>query len=115
MPRARACLKRGGRARARAQRELEALRAENSDLKRRHSDEQLRLSKEHINELAAVRRRLEEQRRLDVEAASSETRLVVRGRQAALLDQALEVRHHGEVETLKQSSEQWEEGLRISY
>jgi hypothetical protein len=63
------------RARARAQRELEALRAENSDLKRRHSDEQLRLSNEHINELAAVRRRLEEQRRLDVEAASSETRL----------------------------------------
>jgi len=66
-------LEEGERARARAQRELDALRADNSALKRRHSDEQLRLSNEHINELAAVRRRLEEQRRLDMEAASSST------------------------------------------
>ena len=103
------------RARARAQRELEALRAENSDLKRRHSDEQLRLSNEHINELAAVRRRLEEQRRLDVEAASSETRFDDLKEEFRREREALEVRHHGEVETLKQSSEQWEERLRIGY
>jgi chromosome segregation ATPase len=103
------------RARARAQRELEALRAENSDLKRRHSDEQLRLSNEHINELAAVRRRLEEQRRLDVETASSETRLDDLKEEFRREREALEVRHHGEVETLKQSSEQWEERLRIGY
>lgn len=103
------------RARARAQRELEALRAENSDLKRRHSDEQLRLSNEHINELAAVWHRLEEQRRLDVEAASSETRLDDLKEEFRREREALEVRHHGEVETLKQSPEQWEERLRIGY
>jgi len=108
-------LEEGGRARARAQRELEALRAENSDLKRRHSDEQLRLSNEHINELAAVRRRLEEQRRLDVEAASSETRLDDLKEEFRREREALKVRHHEEVETLKQSSEQWEERLRIGY
>jgi chromosome segregation ATPase len=108
-------LEEGERARARAQRELDALRAENSDLKRRHSDEQLRLSNEHINELAAVRRRLEEQRRLDVEAASSETRLDDLKEEFRREREALKVRHHEEVETLKQSSEQWEERLRIGY
>ncbi len=96
-------------------RELDALRAENSDLKRRHSDEQLRLSNEHINELAAVRRRLEEQRRLDVEATSSETRLDDLKEEFRREREALKVRHHEEVETLKQSSEQWEERLRIGY
>jgi hypothetical protein len=80
-----------------------------------HSDEQLRLSNEHINELAAVRRRLEEQRRLDVETASSETRLDDLKEEFRREREALEVRHHGEVETLKQSSEQWEERLRIGY
>jgi hypothetical protein len=73
------------------------------------------LSNEHINELAAVRRRLEEQRRLDVEAASSETRLDDLQEEFRREREALEARHHGEVETLKQASEQWEERLRMGY
>ena len=48
------------RASAEAQREVEDLRAEISSLKQRHSDEQLRLSNEHISELAEVRETLED-------------------------------------------------------
>src|SRR4028118_1556506 len=60
--------------RADAEGEAAGLRAEISDLKRRHTDEQLRMSNEHIAEVAAVRRMLE-QRRADVEDASSQTRV----------------------------------------
>jgi chromosome segregation ATPase len=63
------------RARNEADREVEDLRAEISSLKQRHSDEQLRLSNEHINELAEVRQRLEEQRVADVDAASTDSRV----------------------------------------
>ena len=108
-------LEEGERARARAQREADDLRSENSELKKRHSDEQLRLSNEHINELAAVRRRLEEQRRADVQAASSETRLEELREEFRTEREALEARHREEVETLKHASEQWEERLRTGY
>jgi chromosome segregation ATPase len=62
-------------ARVEAESKVEDLRAEISALKQQHSDEQLRLSNEHISEIAEVRRKLEEQRRTDVEAASSGTRV----------------------------------------
>ncbi len=68
-------LQEGERARLETEREAEELRAHISTLKQQHSDEQLRLGNEHINELARVRRELEEQRRADVDAASSDTRL----------------------------------------
>ena len=103
------------RARAQAEREAGGLRAEISDLKKRHSDEQLRLSNDHIRELAAVRRRLEEQRRADVEAASSEARLEDLREGFRREREALEARHREEVATLKQASERWEERLRTSY
>jgi chromosome segregation ATPase len=80
-------------ARARAEREVEDLRAEISGLKQQHSDEQLRLSNEHINELAEVRRRLEEQRRADVEAASSETRFDTLKEEFRREREALEARY----------------------
>src|SRR4051812_45478831 len=63
------------RARVEADQKVEDLRAEISALKKRHSDEQLRLSNEHINELAEVRRRLEKQRPADVDAASTDSRV----------------------------------------
>ncbi|MGH3147819.1 MAG: hypothetical protein ACRDTR_18660 [Rubrobacter sp.] len=102
-------------ARARAQKVADDLRAEQDDLKKRHSDEQLRLSNEHINELAATRRRLEEQRRIDVEASSSESRLQDIREESRREREALDARHLQEVQTLKQASEQWEERLRTSY
>ncbi|HEX5851052.1 MAG TPA: hypothetical protein VFY59_17775, partial [Rubrobacter sp.] len=59
------------RDRIEATRKAEGLQEEISSLKRRHSDEQLRLS----NELAQVRRRLEEQRVAEVDAASNGSRV----------------------------------------
>ncbi|MGH3146552.1 MAG: hypothetical protein ACRDTR_12200, partial [Rubrobacter sp.] len=78
------------RARARAQGETDDLRAEIADLKKHHSDEQLRLSNEHINELTATRQRLEEQRRVDLESASSESRLQDIREESRLEREALE-------------------------
>ena len=63
------------RTRVEAERKVEDLRAEISALKQRHSDERLRLDSEHTNEIAEVRSRLEEQRRTEVDAASSEAHL----------------------------------------
>ncbi|HEX6708887.1 MAG TPA: hypothetical protein VF068_01025 [Rubrobacter sp.] len=103
------------RARVSAEREAEGLRAEISALKQQHSDEQLRLSNEHINELAEVRRRLEEQRRADVDAASSETRFDTLKEEFRREREALEARYMEEMEALKNASEQWEEQLRTSY
>jgi len=101
--------------RADAEGEASALRAEISDLKRRHSDEQLRMSNEHIAEVAAVRRRLEEQRRADVELASSQTRVEELKEEFAHERAALEERHRAEVAQLKASWEVWEEELRTKY
>ena len=103
------------RARLSAEREVEDLRAEVSGLRQRHSDEQLRLSNAHINELAEVRRRLEEQRRADVDAASSETRLDSLKSEFRREREALEARYRDEIESLRNASEQWEEQLRSSY
>ena len=101
--------------RADAEGEASNLRAEISDLKRRHSDEQLRMSNEHIAEVAAVRRRLEEQRRADVESASSLTRAEELKEEFAHERAAIEERHRAEVAQLKASSEVWEEELRTKY
>jgi chromosome segregation ATPase len=103
------------RARVEAEREVEDLRAEISSLKQKHSDEQLRLSNEHINELAEVRRRLEEQRLVDLDAASSDARLDTIKEELRREREALEARYREEIEALKNASEHWEEQLRTSY
>ena len=103
------------RARIEAERKVEDLRAEISALKQRHSDEQLRLSNEHINEIAQMRRKLEEQRRTDVDAASSETRVDTIKEEFRREREALEARYREEIEDLKKASEHWEEQLRTSY
>ena len=102
-------------ARVEAESEAEDLRAEISGLKQRHSDEQLRLSNEHINEVAEVRRTLEEQRRTDVDAASSGTRLDTIKEEFRREREALEARYREEIAALKNASEHWEEQLRTSY
>jgi chromosome segregation ATPase len=102
-------------ARVEAESEVEALRAEISRLKQRHSDEQLRLSNEHINELAEVRRRLEEQRRTDVDAADTGTRIDSLKEEFRREREALETRYKEEISALKNASENWEEQLRTGY
>lgn len=101
--------------RADAGREAEDLRAEISDLKRRHSDEQLRTSNEHINEVANVRRASEEQRRADIKAAGSGTRVEAIKAEFAQERAALQELHKAEVEALRTDSEIWEEELRTKY
>src|SRR5829696_2062877 len=103
------------RARVEADRKAEDLRAEVTSLKQRHSDEQLRLSNEHINELAEVRRRLEEQRLTDVDAASTDARVEAIKEEFRRDREALETRYREEIEALKNASEHWEEQLRTSY
>ena len=102
-------------ARLEAEKEVEDLRAEISSLKQHHSDEQLRLSNEHINELAEVRRRLEEQRRTEVDAASSGDRIDTLREEFRREREALEERYKKEISALKNASEHWEEQLRTSY
>ena len=108
-------LKEKERARVEAESEVEGLRAEISALKQQHSDEQLRISNEHIKELAEVRRRLEEQRQTDVDAASYESRLDTIKEEFRCEREALEARYREEIEALKNASEHWEEQLRTSY
>ena len=89
------------RARVEAESEVEDLRAEISALKQQHSDEQLLISNEHINELAEVRRRLEEQRQTDVDAASSGSRLDTIKEEFRREREALEARYREEIGALK--------------
>src|SRR5215204_5218986 len=103
------------KARVEAEGKIEDLRAEISALKQQHSDEQLRLSNEHINEIAEVRRKLEEQRRNDEDAASSGTRVDTIKEEFRREREALEARYREEIEALKNASEHWEEQLRTSY
>jgi chromosome segregation ATPase len=103
------------RARVEADQKVEDLRAEISSLKQWHSDEQLRLSNEHINELAELRRRLEEQRLADVDAASTDSRVEAIKEEFQRDREALEDRYKNEIEALKDASEHWEEQLRTSY
>ena len=103
------------RTRAEAERKVEDLRAELGELRARHSDEQLKLGNQHISELAGLRRKLEDQRRVDVEAASSEERVVTLKEEFRREREALEQRHRAEIEALRTSSEQWEEKLREAY
>jgi chromosome segregation ATPase len=103
------------RARVEADGKAEDLRAEITSLKQQHSDEQLRLSNEHINELAEVRRRLEEQRLADVDAASTDDRVEAIKEEFRRDREALESRYMKEIEALRNASEHWEEQLRASY
>jgi chromosome segregation ATPase len=102
-------------ARVEAEGEAEDLRVEISALKQRHSDEQLRLSNQHINELAEVRRRLEDQRRTDVDAASAGTQIDTIKEEFRREREVLETRYKEEISALKKASEHWEEQLRTSY
>lgn len=103
------------RTRAVAERKVEDLRAELGELRARHSDEQLKLRNQHISELSGLRRKLEDQRRADVEAASSEERVATLKEEFRREREALEQRHRAEIEALRTSSEQWEEKLREAY
>ena len=80
----------------------------------RHSDEQLRLSNEHIRELAEVRQTLEEQRRISVDAASAGTRLETLKEEFRRERDALEARYQEEISALKNASEHWEEQRQIA-
>ena len=106
----------------RLQRDLEAARAEAyslrgelTDLRQEYADEQLRLSNEHISGMAALREELEEQRRADVEAASSGGKVGALREELRKERTALEERHKTEVENLKLAAERWEEKLRSGY
>jgi hypothetical protein len=103
------------RARVEADQKVGDLRAEISTLKQRHSDEQLRLSNEHINERAEVQRKLEDQRLADVDAASTDSRVEAIKEEFRRDREALEARYKNEIEALKNASEHWEEQLRTSY
>jgi hypothetical protein len=103
------------RARVEAEQGVDDLRVEISALKQRHSDEQLRLSNEHIKEVARVRRTLEEQRLADVDAASSDDRVDAIKEEFRREREALEARYKEEIEALKNASEHWEEQLRTGY
>ena len=103
------------RMRAEVDRKAEALHADLSELRSQHPDAQLRLRNTHINELAELRRKLEQQRREDVEASSSEERVATLKEEFRREREALEKRHEAELEALRTSSEQWEEKLREAY
>ena len=103
------------RARSDLEKTIEDLQGEIDVLKSWHSGEQLRLRNEHINELAELHRKLEEQRRADVEAASSDERIATLKEEFQREREALEQRHRAEMEALKISAEQWEEKLREGY
>ena len=103
------------RVRVEADRKVEDLRAEISSLKQRHSDEQLRLSNEHINELAEVRKRLEEQRLAETDTASTDDRVEAIKEEFRRDREALEGRYKKEIEALRNASLHWEEQLRASY
>ena len=103
------------RTRVEAEREVEDLRVEISSLKQRHSDEQLRLSNEYINELAQVHRKPEEQRLANVDAASSDSRVEDIKEEFRREREALEAHYREEIEALNNASEHWEKQLRTSY
>ncbi len=95
--------------------EVSGLRAEMDELKSRHADEQIQLRNEHINEIAEVRRSLEEQRRIDVAAASSDERVESLKEELRREREALEESHRADLEALEATSKQWEEKLREGY
>ena len=95
-----------------AQGEIISLRDELSDLRREYADEGLRLRNEHISGMAAMREELEQQRRADLEAASSEGKVGTLREEFRKERTALEERHQAEVEELKHAAERWEEKLR---
>jgi chromosome segregation ATPase len=102
-------------ARSEAEKMLENLQGEIGVLKTWQANEQLRLRNEHTSEISDLRRKLEEQRRADLEAASSEERVATLKEEFRREREALEQSHVTEMEALKTSWEQWEEKLREGY
>lgn len=103
------------RAHESASEDISRLRVEMEELRSRNADEQIQLRNEHINELAEVRRSLEEQRRVDVAAASSDERVESLKEELRREREALEERHQADLEALETTSQQWEEQLREGY
>ncbi|CAN5257766.1 hypothetical protein BH24ACT19_BH24ACT19_10360 [soil metagenome] len=101
--------------RAAAEEEVRKLRAEISAVRQQNADEQLRMSNKHIADMDALRRDLEEQRRAEVAAAESESKIGALREEFRKERAALEERHESEIENLKRASEQWEEQLREGY
>lgn len=95
--------------------EADALRNEMTSLRQTYAEQEITLRNEHINELAELRRTLEEQRRADVAAASADERFEALKEELDRERAALEERHRADMEALEASSKQWEERLREGY
>ncbi|MGI8650460.1 MAG: hypothetical protein ACR2KW_08795 [Rubrobacter sp.] len=95
--------------------EREALRNEVQQTRSLQAEHEIKLRNEHINELADLRRTLEEQRRADLAAASADERIDALKEEMTREKEALEERHRADMEALEASSEEWEEKLREGY
>lgn len=98
-----------------AEEEARALREDVTRLRGEATDEQLRLRNEHIASMAALREELEEQRRVEVAEATSESKVANLREEFRKERVAAEERHKAEVEELKRAAEGWEEKLRDDY
>jgi len=103
------------RSRVAVEEEVRKLRTEISAVHQQNADEQLRMSNKHIADTDALRRDLEEQRRAEVAAAESDSKIGALREEFRKERAALEERHESEIAEIKQASEQWEEQLREGY
>lgn len=95
--------------------EIDALRGELQEARNLRAESEVGLRNAHINELAELRRSLEEQRREDVAAASADERVEKLKEELAREKEALQERHRADMEAREASSEEWEEKLREGY
>lgn len=95
--------------------ESSALRDEIMEVQRLQTENEIGLRNEHINELANLRRTLEEQRRADIAAVSADERVETLKEELTREKEALEERHRADMQALEASSEEWEEKLREGY
>ncbi|WP_162924484.1 hypothetical protein [Rubrobacter indicoceani] len=95
--------------------EVGLLREELQEVRLARTENEVQLRNEHINELAELRRTLEDQRRADVASASSDERVEALKEELSREKEALEDRHRADLRALESSSERWEEKLRDGY
>lgn len=103
------------RLRAAAEEESRVLHEQLTRLREESADEQLKLRNQHIESIAALRKSLEEQRRADVEGATSEGKISDLREEYRKERSAAEERHKAEVEEFKRAAKGWEEKLRVGY
>ena len=103
------------RSREAAEKEVRKLRAEIAAVRQQNADEQLRMSNKHIADMEALRQDLEEQRRREVAAVESDSKIGALREEFRKERAVLEERHRAEIVELKRASEQWEEQLREGY